>query len=87
MTCNLQIGKPRARDGHQPGLYPLCPLVSLSTGTVTEHTITFLTQVEQTRGYAGMQWRENGSGKTAGGGFQKLVERGGFKTRMEHNFT
>lgn len=63
VICNLQIGKPRLGEGHKPELYPLCSLVSLSVGTVTEHTITLLTQVEQARGYAGMQWRESSRGR------------------------
>lgn len=45
------------------GSYALCPLVSLSVGSVTEYIITFLTQVEQSRGYAGMWWRERVAGE------------------------
>lgn len=55
--------------GHEPGLYPLCPLVSLSVGTVTEYTIT---QVEQTRGCAGMWQRERVAGEERGNRLPKV---------------
>lgn len=71
--------------GISQGSIPYVPL-SRSVGTVTKHTVTFTNQVQQTRGCAGIQGRQSTAGEeAAGGGFQKLVERGDFKASIEQN--
>lgn len=55
IICNLQIGKLRLRDEHKPGLPLLMPPCLALSWDSDKHIIT---QVEQTRGCAGMQQRE-----------------------------
>lgn len=65
--------------GISQGSIPYVPLSRLLTHLLTN-------QVQQTRGCAGIQGRESAAGEeAAGGGFQKLVEKGDFKASIEQN--